>query len=672
MSDPGGNNPLMEALDNPRPAPALAAAGDRAPELDRMDEYPQFPPACPIKVLGNAQDITGKQTVFYLNYNGQLVGLEAGNRHGKLGLAALFGPTIGWLEANWPQRSKPVTKTDRKTGEEVVVRASEIVGFDQSKAAEALVIEGTRRGIFDPAGRMRGRGAHRLSDGGLALHCGDAVLVSLHKADGAIKGWEWIGTGLHAGMVYPAAAAIPRPYHDQVSTRPGEQLLKLLRSWAWKRRLLDPRFALGWAMLAPFGGGVSWRTNIWITGGRGTGKSALNGLDGLFHQLYGDGLFRTGNASAAAIRQSLKNSTVPVIFDEIEAGEDNRQVNQVIELARVSSSGDAVHRGGQDHTAHEFTLRSCFMFSSISIPPLQPQDRSRLAILELGKLPEDIERLDLDAWHLPKLGRALSRRMVDHWHRLMATKHKFHDALQLAGHDARACDQFGMLLASADIALNDWDTDDGLPDDEEVALWVGHCRPDRMAEVSEAVADEEAALNHLKTTLVQARGGDEREALGQWIGSVVAGVTHPLLENNKDHGDKASKRLQELGLKVVTPALKDSGAWGAGLYEDHEQPAFLAVANSHQGLSGLFSGTKWQGGVWRQSLARCEGSVEAQPIKFGRVAIRAVLVPLHAVLDESELPLASQPGAVKDWRGLRDIEAAERLAASAHSKGAGA
>ena len=335
-------------------------------------------------------------------------------------------------------------------------------------------------------------------------------------------------------------------------------------------------------------------------------------------------------------------------------------MREVIELARVSSSGDAVHRGGQDHTAHEFTLRSCFMFSSISIPPLQPQDRSRLAILELNKLPGDAARLDLDAWHLPRLGRELSRRMIDQWHRLLATKGKFHEALQLAGHDARACDQFGMLLAAADCALNDWDTADGLPDDEEIALWVGHCRPERMAEVSEAISDEIACLNHLGTTMVQARGGDEREALGQWIGQVVAGVTHPLLENNDVLGAKASKRLQEIGLKVVSPSLKDSGAWGAGQYDDQEQPGFLAVANSHQGLAALFAGTKWQGGVWRQSLARCEGSIECAGIKFLRMTGRAVLVPLHLVLDESELPAASQPNAVNAWRAERDAEAREK------------
>jgi len=644
-----GSNPIADALDNPQAAPDLAMPGDMGPERDALEDYPQFPPSCPIKVLGNQQDISGKQTMFYLNWNGQLVGLEAGNRHGKLGLAALFGPSLGWLEANYPKFSDEKKEYDKDAKKWVVVVPARIVGFDQAKAAEALVIEGTRRGIFDPAGRMRGRGAHRVGEHGLALHCGDKVLVSVHKANGSIKGWHWTEPGLYSDMVYPASAPIPRPWHDEVDTRPGEKLLALLRTWNWKRPLLDARFALGFATLAPFGGAAHWRSNIWITGGRGTGKSALNGPDGVYAGLFGTGMFRTGNASSAAIRQSLKNSTVPVILDEAEASEDNRRIHEVVELARVSSSGDVMHRGGQDHTAHEFTLRSCFMFSSISIPPMQPQDRSRLAILELKPLAKDAPKLDLPGRGLPAIGRALSRRMVDNWHRFEATKNKFHDGLALVGHDSRACDQFAGLLAAADIALNDWDTADGLPDEEEIDIWVSQCRPDRMAEVNEAQAEEEACMAHITTSIVQARGGDEREALGSWIGMAFDAVARPLLTDADTRG-KYARRLQEIGLKLVEPTRTEKGAWGAKAYgDDLEVPAYLAVASTHQGLAGIFGGTKWQGGVWRQSLARTEGAIDGAKLKFGHASLRAVLVPLYAVLDDSELNAASRKDAALAW-----------------------
>ena len=46
-----------------------------------------------------------------------------------------------------------------------------------------------------------------------------------------------------------------------------------------------------------------------------------------------------------------------------------------------------VLRGGSDHQAAGFVVRSAFMFSSILIPPLLDQDLSRIAVLTLKDLP---------------------------------------------------------------------------------------------------------------------------------------------------------------------------------------------------------------------------------------------------------------------------------------------
>lgn len=654
MSDPAAN-PLRDALDNPSPAPDMAQPGDIGPELERDDEFPAFPPGCPIAILGNQQDVTGKQTIYYLNYNGQLVGLEANNRHGKLGLAALFGPHVGWLEANWGQWSKP----QREQGPDnkwVIVKESELVGFDQAKAALALVVEGTRKGIFDPQGRLRGRGAHRHSDGrGLVHHFGDKLLVSQHRADGSIKGWKWQDAGLHERYVYTAAEPIPRPHVEPQHTRPVEKLLQLLMTWNWKRKKLDPRFVLGAIALGPFGGASPWRSHILITGGKGAGKSTLNGKDGVVHRIFGEGVFRTANTSSAGLRQSLRNSTLPVMIDEFEAGKDNAKVQEVIELARIASSGDEMTRGSSDHSAQQFTLQSCFWFSGINMPPLAPQDRSRLAMCELMPFPKDTAPLDLSKFNFPEIGRVLMRRMVDGWHRLEATKLKFHAALSAVGHDPRACDQFGTLLAAADIVLWDHDTDDGLPDQEEVNHWAQECRPQRMVEISEATADHQDCVDHLATSMVQARGGDERQVLATWIGEALADALAPAHLDGRQSG--YGKRLEQYGLKLVnarySPEVSDQkgvkpAGWGSMMFKAGS-PGFLAVANSHQALASIFTGTTWNSGVWKQALARVPGSIEGVVVKMGRASTRCVLVPLAAVLDEDELPAESKPKASADW-----------------------
>lgn len=666
MSDPTASNPIADALDNPQPAPLLAEAGDPGPELDQR-ERPPFPKGGPVKPLGNMSGIDGSQRMYYLNWNGQLVGLEANNRHGKLGLIALYGPASDFLEAQWPQWSAPVYEGRGK--DRVLVKPSEIVGFDQAEAARAHVEACVAAGIFDPSGRMRGRGAHRLGNSeGLVLHCGDKLLASEVNAQGRIKGWRWLEVGLHERFVYTAAAPIPRPWHEAVDEKPAEKLLKLYRTWHWKRELLDPRFLLGWTGAALIGGALAWRPNVWITGGRGTGKSTLNGEDGAIARLLDGGVFRTSNASAAAIRQSLKNSTVPVMFDEIEASEDNRRVQEVVELARISSSGGTLQRGGQDHQAHEFTLRSAFMFSSILIPPLQPQDRSRLGILELKPLPRDGKPLVLGDWNLGELGRKLQRRMIDGFERLDATKAKFHLALQQVGHDARACDQLGTLLACADVLLEQWDTKDGLPPDEEVNHWAGLCRPERIAEIAGAQAEELNCLHHITTSAAQARGGDEREAIGTWIGRALNFAAAPLFGRESSGSDEhAGKRLEQMGLKLVNPRRKPAernvkgelvkaAGWGAKTFETGE-PGYLAVAWSHQALAELFRNTRWQGGVWRQALARCDNALDGVKVKFGHQSLTAVLVPLYAVFAEDEdeaegdrqLPAASRKAELVTW-----------------------
>lgn len=654
--------PIRAALDAPTPAPVMALPGDVGPDLaDGKRERPPFPPASPVRPLGMESDLTGKQTCYYLNFNGQLVGLEANNRHGALGLIALYGPTSDFLEANWPQWSAP--QYEGRGKERRLVKQAEIVGFDQREAARAHVEECVRRGIFKPSGRLRGVGAHRLGTRGLVLHYGDTLLASDLRVDGTVKGYKWHGAGLFEGNVYQAAQPVPRPWHEPPGTDPGEKLLQLLRRWPWRRSLVDPRFLLGWIGAAYIGGALDWRPNLWLTGGAGTGKSTLNGRDAVLHQLFGDALFRTGNASAAAIRQSLKNSTVPVLFDEIEAEADNRRVKEVVELARVSSSGDTVVRGGADHNAHEFTLASCFLFSSILIPPLQAQDRSRLGILELEPFAPGAVAPVLADWNLPELGRQLQARMIDGWARLADVRQIFMQAMSLTGHNPRACTQFGTLLACAHILLHD-----GLPSEEEANEWADRCRPESMAEISEATSEEADCLAHMLTSQVQARGGDEREALGAWIGQLVEGRTLPLLGGAADgvnpdpaHADKLDKRLQNLGLKIVNAAYKPEqrdtagkvtrpASWGAVQFHPAE-PGFVAVAGKHQGLSGIYRDTKWSNGVWRQALSRYQpqGAVDGVKVKFGHQSQRAVLVPLHVVLDESLLPAASKPEAARQW-----------------------
>lgn len=619
----GALDAIGAAIDRAADAPDFADPGDAQPFGGRDDDDVQdakpFPPGCPIVPLG----VMG-QVCFYLDYNGQVLGLEAGNKHGKGNLALLFGPRLGWLEKHFPQWSKPVRERDpTAAGGWVIVEESKIIGFDQKLASEALILECARKGIFNPAGRIRGAGAHRIDGGGLALHCGDMVMRLPIRIDGRPGEIEWHRPGFFGEHVYTAADRIPRPHHARVGEGEGRRLLEIIRRWYWKRPQLDPLLVLGGVGASLIGGALDWRANVWITGGKGTGKSTLNGKRGLFDQMLGRGLVRSADPSAAYLRQRLRNSTVPVFLDELEAERDDRRTRQILELARVSSSGDDAGRGGADHQATEFTLQSAFWASSILIPPMEPQDRSRWAICQLRPIPADARRLDLRAERLGELGPKLLRRMIDGWHRWDETLAAYQGALQAMGHSARACDQFGTLLAAGDLLLNDV-----LSDDETIAAVASLCDPRSLRETAEGAEEHELCLNHLRTSMVQSRGGDERESVGTWIGKAVQEICDPGLGG----GGKDHRRLQELGLKIVHRTETGAKAWEPG------QRGFLAVANSHQAIAGVFAKEKWAGGVWSQALGYTPGAVEGVKVKFGRLSLTACLVPLEAAIDESEIP----------------------------------
>lgn len=621
MTEPVANVvDIRAALDAPVDAPRLARAGDQAPAGGRDDDdtldRPRVPRDCPVKALGVGVD---GQSCWYLNVLGQLVVL-APRDHGKNNLNVMFAPRSHLLSKYWPRWSE-----EKRNRQGEVTKASEIVGFKQDDASEALINACGEAGIFDAQGRVRGRGAHKGRNGALIVHYGDKVMVTRRTVLGAPAPAEWYDTGLHDRYVYPAASPTPRPAPSDAAcdTGPVEALLGLISTWNWRRGSLDAMLALGWIAQCAISGGLAWRSHLFVTGGRGTGKSSFNGKDGLVDRLLGDGALRTGSATEAAVRQLLRAQTIPVIFDEFEPNAFNQhKLAAVLELARVASSGGDVHKGSSDHKAAEFVLNSCFQFSAILTPHMEPQDRSRFAVLELEPFAAGAPKLDLEGAGLPAIWAVLARRMLDGWHRWPATFLAYHDALTARGHSARSADTFGTLLAAADLALYDF------MDAEVLDDWALACAPERLAEVHDAPEDHASCLNHLTTSTLQARGGDLRETIGTWVARAVGA--------DRDLQVGAREKLGEIGLKMVNLRSTPSGGWGA---VDHLAGAacYLAVAQTHRSLAELFGATKWQAGGWSQTLARAPAAMRGVKAKFARQSLTAVLVPIELVVEADEV-----------------------------------
>lgn len=569
----------------PRPKEAEEKPKRKAP----VGHVKPLPESFPVEPLGVNGDIA-----YYLDSLRQLRDMKPSD-HSRLGLMALMGKDIEMLWKNFPR----------------VNDEGDVIGWRPEQVAESLMCAAAGKGVMDVASSLRGRGAWRGNEGELIFHCGSSVWTSPNKQDTVGK---WYKPGKIGDYVYPGAPAVKRPadYHvESGETGAGFALLEMLKTWNFRRGESDARLMLGWVGAALIGGALKWRPLAWITGGKGTGKSTIHELLG---GLMGNLLLRVADTTAAGISQQVGYSTLPVALDELEASEDNRKANSVIELARLAASGALKLRGGQDHKSVIFQVRSCFLFSSILVPPLTGQDRSRMAILELNEL-EIKKPLNLEPKALDKMGRELLRRMSDQWERFSDTQDVITGVMKDVGYSARSCDQFGTLLTCADLLLHD-----SVPSAEDARRWVSDLVDSRSMEEEENEQDQERCLSHLLSSQVDMYRKGERETVGDWV--VRAAGMGPVGTNVED----ANRLISGLGLKVVRGGLSKTN--------------FLAVANYHQGLSGIYANTHWAGksgtmGVWVQSLRNLTGAAASKkPVYFGGKAGRCTLIPISTVIPE--------------------------------------
>ncbi len=558
---------------------------------------PVLPSGCPVTPIGVRED-----AYFYLDPAGQVRELKD-QEHTRLRIQGLFGDRQRWLWDHFPRRNKEGV----------------VVSFAAEDAAAALMDAAYRRGIGNPRRKIRGRGVWLGDNFELVVHCGDVIY-----AGGREQAPGFIGS-----HVYPAAEASLRPSSTPAvagETGPAARLLRYFGTWTWKRGEIDAYLLLGFAVAALCAGALNWRPHIWVTGDKGTGKSTLHTF---LRRLCDDSVVWSSNATAAGIWQDLGHDALPVIIDEAEARDDNRQMQSIMELARQASGGGRILRGGQDHLGREFGAVSCFLFSAINVPPLSPQDRSRTPVLELEKLTSE-EDLDVERLELPAIGASLLRRLVDCWPRMNEFLDVWRNAMREAGHDKRGIDVYGTLLACADLVLHDH-----LPSQDEIEERKEALAANKLAELYDDAPDHERCLEHLMTTpltaTLETRPGSQQRTVGQWIEMADGwrdGQGKRLLSRVPD--DEAARVIGNIGLKIHSET-DDQG----------DERRYLAVANAHHGLAQIFSGTKWRAesgstGGWRQALRRFDGARVHKPLRIGAAKPRCILLPLEVVLPDDD------------------------------------
>lgn len=463
-------------------------------------------------------------------------------------------------------------------------------GINIAKAKNDLIQKCKMIGPFD-ASRVRGSGVW-IDDGRKVYNTGHSLHVDGRElALSSFAGWH----------IYIQTEHRLPPLHQEPLTREeGVRISEVVRRFKWKNKT-DHLQLCGWIFNARIAGALPIRAHAWITGGKGTGKSTV--MERVVANLLGSPkghLHLIGNSTEAGIRQALRCSARPVVFDEFETtGRASRErIDANIELFRNcwSATQGKVLKGGSNGTGIEYAMCSPALVSSIRVNLQNDADRSRFSILELmehGSSPVewDALRRELEFFTIELGERLFARavRMIDVVIDSQAIIGKY-----LSKVSQRYAQQVGFLLAGWWCLTNDH----VITQSEAERLCEDFfAKTDDDESITEEMNDEQECLNHLLTTMISLRldaGGVSDRPIGDIVG---------------DKEGRDQDLLVKYGVKVV-------------------RGRFI-VANKHTELSKIFRGTRWEG-CWSRTLKRLPGAQATSEVSFGSRLFksRAVSLPI--------------------------------------------
>lgn len=270
-----------------------------------------------------------------------------------------------------------------------------------------------------------------------------------------------------------------RKNSDSIFDRPGIEYIKvgkkfteddlqtvwqIINGFTWSKEH-QKYLILGVLVQAVIGSALDWRSHVWIIGSKGSGKSFLQFK--FVRKLLGKFCIGAVNGTTAAgLTQKLGCNAFPISYDEAEVrtGKDTKILNEVLGLARSSSSQESCFiKGSATGQAVEYRCQSTFIMSSISPFLKQESDISRFAILEL-KQPKGEQEANQKKFentvekNCKKIDSEFSERWISFCISLLPKiqyiRKEIDIKLSQKNIDPRARDQYGQLISCATAALN--------------------------------------------------------------------------------------------------------------------------------------------------------------------------------------------------------------------------
>lgn len=362
----------------------------------------------------------------------------------------------------------------------------------------------------------------------------------------------------------------------------------------------------------------TWRPQIAVSGPTSSGKSIF--LEATLRHLFGPMAIFCAKATAAGLRQQVRNTARVIIIDEFE--HDNHR-QEILELFRTSSRGAEIIRGTSDQKGTKFGLRHIPWVGAIETGMRKAADRNRYVMLELRKVPTG-RGSQLRVPSEPEL-RALGLKLL-----VLAMRH-WKAAVRLAavlqahpvdGVDHRAIETYAVPSAMLGAIMC-------LDDAAAIALMVGMLVRRDFSQQQES--DEEQVLKAIFESVVSLKGGER------------ASVSELLAGSISSHNESPSKVLQRVGVRRV-------------ISDDSQTPSQLFFAPQAI-VRELLRGTEFAGQNIEEILGRIPGAKKSRQRMGGHLP-RGVLIPessISEIIASISADASSQDGETETTVDYRDF-----------------
>jgi putative DNA primase/helicase len=376
------------------------------------------------------------------------------------------------------------------------------------------------------------------------------------------------------------------------------------------------RLLAGWIAIAPICGALRWRPSVWLTGGKGSGKTYVS--EAIIYGTLGRiALSVLGTTTSAAVRQVLGSESRPVLFDEAEAEDaaSAMRMQSMLDLVRQSASESeaVIAKGGASGRASTYRVRACFAFQSINISLKHAADESRVSVLVLR---EAAQRSPDSAAQFEALAALVAQTITLEWAdglvlRMVRLVPVIRESAEIFAQviaaklgSRRLGDQLGTLLAGAYALHSD------KPITPQKAAEVVS-RPEWLEQADEAEPDERRCLSHLLAHRLRV---DNTEVS---ISRLIE-TAHSMDASAFPNCDRAQAVLTEHGIK----------------YGEREGRYGCWISTDHPALKPVMRGTPWAT-AWAKSLARLPNTACGRDVGMVRFGLghrsRSIWLPISTI-----------------------------------------